>query len=82
MTGRGLDDEDPVVLIAAMLSFVVPGLGHLIMRVWLRGAIWMAGWVVVSAAGGWNLHPFVVALLVISGLDALLYRRTLRDAAE
>jgi hypothetical protein len=82
MTGRSLDEEDPVVLIAAMLSFVVPGLGHLIMRVWLRGAIWMMGWIVVSGAGGWRLHPLVVALLVISGLDALLYRRPLRDAAE
>ena len=43
-------------LVAAMLSFVQPGLGHLYLREWLRAGLWAALWVgslglVLSAAG-------------------------------
>jgi hypothetical protein len=48
--------------LAAILSFLVPGLGHLLIGAWLRGAIWLAGW--------------LVALTFIASLDALLYART------
>jgi hypothetical protein len=62
--------------LAAIFSFLVPGLGHLLIGVWLRGAAWLAGWLLVSAAGGGGVHPGVMALMLIAGLDALLYGRS------
>jgi hypothetical protein len=79
MMGPGFSEHDPVVGLAGIFSFLVPGLGHLLMGAWLRGTIWMAGWIVVSQAGGGGVHPIVVALMFISGLDALLYGRSVRD---
>lgn len=43
-------------LVAAMLSFVQPGLGHLYLREWFRAGLWATLWVgslglVLSAAG-------------------------------
>jgi hypothetical protein len=68
-----------LVAVAAMLSFVIPGLGHLVIAAWLRGSIWWVGWLVVSAAGGGGVNPIVVALMFIAGLDALLYGRARDD---
>jgi hypothetical protein len=62
--------------LAAIFSFLVPGLGHLLMGAWLRGAVWLAGWLVVSAAGGGGVHPGVMALMLVAGLDALVYGRS------
>jgi hypothetical protein len=64
-----------LVGLAAIFSFLVPGLGHLLIGAWLRAAVWWAGWIVVPAAGGGGVHPAVVALMLIAGLDALLYGR-------
>jgi hypothetical protein len=68
-----------LVGLAAIFSFLMPGLGHLLIGAWLRGAVWWAGWLVVPPAGGGGVHPLVVALMFIAGLDALLYGR-LREA--
>jgi hypothetical protein len=72
-------DRHELVGLAAILSFLIPGLGHLFIGAWLRGAVWLAGWLVVPAAGGGGVHRVVVALMFIAGLDALLYERS-RDA--
>jgi hypothetical protein len=72
-------DRHELVGLAAILSFLIPGLGHLFIGAWLRGAFWLAGWLVVPAAGGGGVHAVVVALMFIAGLDALLYGRS-RDA--
>jgi hypothetical protein len=72
------DDPGPtadLVGLAAIFSFLVPGLGHLFLGSWLRAVVWFAGWLVVSDAGGGGVHPFVVVLMVIAGLDALLSER-------
>jgi hypothetical protein len=76
MTGSRRDE---LVGLAAVLSFLVPGLGHILIAAWLRGAVWLAGWLVVSAAGGGGVHPATVALMFIAGIDALLYGRSARD---
>ena len=49
-----------LVGLAAIFSFLVPGLGHLLIGAWPRGAIWLAGWLVVPSAGGEGVHPVVV----------------------
>jgi hypothetical protein len=80
MDGREDDaresDRHELVGLAAILSFLIPGLGHLFIGAWLRGAVWFAGWLVVPAAGGGGVHPGVMALMFIAGLDALLYERS------
>jgi hypothetical protein len=68
-----------LVGLAAIFSFLVPGLGHVMIGAWLRGAVWWAGWLVVPPAGGGGVHLLVVALMFIGGLDVLLYAR-LREA--
>jgi hypothetical protein len=70
--------QQELVGLAAIFSFLVPGLGHLLIGAWLRGAVWLAGWLVVSAAGGGGVHLAVVALMFVAGLDALLYGRARR----
>lgn len=57
---------------AALLSFVVPGLGHFLIRAWGRGAIWFAGWLLVSALAGAPHSPVVIALTLIVAVDAYL----------
>ena len=64
-----------LVGLAAIFSFLMPGLGHVLIGAWLRGAIWWAGWLVVPPAGGGGVHPLVVVLMFIAGLDVLLYAR-------
>ena len=57
-------------LIAAALSLLLPGFGHFLIRSWLRGAIWLAGWFVVGAAGGVPHGPAVVLLMLTAAVDA------------
>jgi hypothetical protein len=82
MIDPGVGEHDPLIGLAGVFSFLIPGLGHLLIRAWLRGTIWIAGWIVVSSAGGGGIHQVVVALMLISGLDALLYGRSMHDPDE
>ena len=61
--------------LGAIFSFLMPGLGHVLIGAWQRGALWWAGWLVVPAAGGGGVHPLVVVLMFIAGLDVLFYGR-------
>ena len=74
---RDQPDSAPQELVglAAIFSFLLPRLGHVFIGAWLRAAVWFFGWIVVSQSGGGGMHPFVVALMFIAGLDALLYGR-------
>ena len=50
-----------VVGLAAIFSFLLPGLGHIFIGAWLRAAIWFVGWLLVSQSGDggssrWSSH--------------------------
>lgn len=66
-------------LLAAALSFVVPGFGQLLVRSWLRGGIWLAGWLLVSASGEPH-SPVVLALSIIAAIDAYAITRSQQPA--
>jgi hypothetical protein len=63
--------------LAAIFSFLVPGLGHALLRAWLRGTIWFAGWLVITSAGDGGVNPIAVGLMFLAGIDALLFGRSL-----
>ena len=68
-----------LVGLAAIVSFLMPGPGHVMIGAWLRGAVWWGGLAGRTPGGGGGGHPVVVALMFIAGLDLLLYAR-LREA--
>ena len=68
---------DPA-LIAAGISFLVPGLGQLVLRAWLPGALWLAGWLVLAAATGALHGTGAFVLMVAAAFDA--YARGRRAA--
>ena len=57
---------------AALLSFVVPGLGQFLVRAWARGAIWLTGWLLISVYTGEPHSPVVLALMLAAAVDAYL----------
>lgn len=61
--------------LAGILSFVVPGLGHLLLRMWSRAAIWLAGWILVGAASQASHSVPMLLLMFIAGLDAYFCAR-------
>ena len=61
----------------AVMSLLVPGVGHLYLGLWIRGAIWLAGWVVLVALGAGHLLPGLL-LMLASGVDALAAGRAAR----
>ena len=67
---RPTPDPHKTAIVAGFVSFLFPGLGHLLIGARLRGAIWLLGWLIVSAAGG---GVAVLALMMISGLDGYAY---------
>jgi hypothetical protein len=57
-------------LLAAAMSLLVPGSGHLlVLDKRLRGLVWLAGWVALVLVGAGHLIPGLV-LMVVAGLDA------------
>lgn len=67
---------DPALI--AGISFLVPGLGQLLLRAWLPGTLWLAGWVVLAVATG-AVHG--VGALVLMGASAVdAYARGRRAA--
>lgn len=55
---------------AAALSAIVPGFGHFLIRAWARGAIWLGGWLVLSAITGGGHGPALVVLMAVAAVDA------------
>ncbi|MFQ3320641.1 MAG: hypothetical protein ACI8UR_001536 [Natronomonas sp.] len=62
-------------IVAALLSFVQPGLGHLYLRSWVRAALWAGLWLgslaTIVLTAGVNLTT-VDALAAVFGLFATL----------
>lgn len=54
--------------VAALLSFVQPGAGHLYLREWSRGAVWFLLWVTTAAFATGMTSP----TLSVDGLVAFL----------
>ena len=70
-------------LMAAALSLVVPGAGHLIIGRWSRAAIWFAGWVLVVGASGSGHNAAVIVLMAVAAADAFVFARIeAREAVE
>ena len=62
-------------LVPAALSMLLPGAGHLLIRRWGRAAIWFAGWLLIVGASGSSHNPAVIALMVVSAVDAYVFAR-------
>lgn len=59
-----------VGLVAAGLSFLVPGMGHVVVLGQpARGLIWTVGWLALIVLGAGHLVPGI-ALMALSALDA------------
>lgn len=71
----------PAFLVAA-LSFVAPGVGHFLIRSWLRGAIWLAGWLIVASASGIPHGPAVLILMSVAALDAYALARSAQTGRD
>ncbi len=63
---------------AAVLSFLIPGLGHLYLRRFGRGAIWFAGLLLLSGITGaetaqtWLTPAVALVLGTFSAVDAAI----------
>ena len=61
--------------LAAILSFAVPGLGHMLLRLWSRAATWFAGWLLIAAITQTSHSGPMLALMLIAAIDAYLTGR-------
>ena len=64
-----------LALPAVLLSVLLPGAGHLLLRAPLRGAIWMLGWILVARAGQGTTVALTL-LVVVAAVDAFVIART------
>lgn len=69
-------------LLAAALSLIVPGAGHLLIRRWGRAAIWFAGWILVVGASGSSHNAAVIVLMAVAAVDAFVFARSDAQAAS
>ena len=72
-------DPRQIALTAAAISFLFPGLGHLLVRARSRGLLWAVGWLVVAVAGG---GVALLLLMVISAIDAYVFARVATQRPE
>ena len=70
-------DRRTLALPAALISLILPGFGHFLLRQWLRGTIWLAGVVLLASELGRSATHFTFALSVIAAVDAYLIAQTL-----
>lgn len=65
-------------LVAALVGFVLPGMGHAFGEAFLRGAFWLLSWwLVVGFTGGGQLSVVVVCVRALAALDAFFLTRLL-----
>lgn len=69
-------------LLAALLSFLAPGLGHFLIGARLRGAIFLAGWILLAAVSGALHSPVALVWMIVAGIDAYLFARSGKDPTE
>lgn len=63
-----------MLLPALLLTTLLPGAGHALLRDWARAVLWTVGWVVVGTAGGGHSVPLMV-LIVIATIDVWIRAR-------
>ena len=73
---RPAPDPARMGLMAAMLSVLVPGAGHALLRDWARAGIWAVGWILVGSAGGGHSVALML-LMAIAAIDAYVRARQL-----
>lgn len=73
---RPAPDPVRIGLMAAMLSALLPGAGHALLRDWARAGIWAVGWILVGSAGGGHTVA-LMALMAIAAIDAYVRARQL-----
>ena len=61
--------------LAAGISLLAPGLGHLLIGARARALLWLTGWIVLAIVRGAVHGPVVVVLMVAAAIDAHLYAR-------
>ena len=65
-------------LVAALVGFVLPGMGHAFAEAFLRGAFWLLSWwLVVGVTGEGQLSAVVVGVRVLAAVDAFFLTRVL-----
>ena len=64
---------------AVLLTFLLPGFGHLLIRAWTRGLVWLAGWVLVVNTSGGSAHPVALILTTVAAIDVVVYLRVSRS---
>ncbi|MBS1895378.1 MAG: hypothetical protein JST59_29110 [Actinobacteria bacterium] len=69
-------------LLAALLSFLAPGLGHFLIGAKLRGAIFLAGWVVLAIVSGALHGPVALVWMFVAGIDAYLFARAGKSPSD
>ena len=69
-------------MLAAGISLLIPGAGHMLVGDWSRGALWLAGWAIVAAASQAVHGPLVVALMIVAAVDAYQVARARRDGPD
>jgi hypothetical protein len=65
-------------MLVAALTLLVPGAGHMVLKLWSRAAVWAVGWFIVAATVGVHAWP-LMALTLIAALDAFLCARNIAD---
>ena len=78
---RPAPDPAWIGLMAVMLSALLPGAGHALLRDWARAGIWVLGWILVGSAGGGHSIA-LMALMVIAAIDAYVRARQLLAPPE
>ena len=63
---------------AALMSAIVPGFGHFLIRAWTRGAIWLAGWLILGSISGAH-SPVMLVLVAVTAVDAYVIARSHRN---
>ena len=66
---------------AALLSFAAPGFGQFLIRAWLRGGIWLTGWLFLGALTGAGHSPVVIVLMLAAAVDAYMFARSQRGTS-
>ncbi len=69
-------------LLAALVSFLAPGLGHFLIGARLRGALFLAGWVVLAVASGALHSPVALVWMIVAGIDAYWFARSHKDPTD
>ena len=61
--------------LAALISLFIPGLGHLFIGAWIRGLIWVGGYILIAELTVGTRTPILFILMVIAAVDAFLTAR-------